>query len=171
MQLPSIALDVATGAFVLTILWRVRPALGPVRRSGRLALREAQGRIEKATDEAGRARALCDAADIVVADAPFAGSGRAQGLYLRALRADPASAEVVTRAVAGLARRPRALEALLWRHLGAADWKGPCRPAMLAALEALRGLYEGPLRNAVRARAIGNARDALGGAEGGAEGG
>jgi hypothetical protein len=162
MQLPSIALDIATGAFVLMILWRVRPALGPVRRSGRVALREAQARIQGATDEPARARALCDAADIVVADAPLAGSGRAQGLYLRALRADPASAEIVARAIAGLARRPRALEALLWRHLGAADWKGPCRPAMVAALEGLRGLYEGPLRNAVRARAIANATDALG---------
>jgi hypothetical protein len=162
MQLPSIALDVATGAFVLMILWRVRPSFGPVRRAGRQALREAQARIEKATDEAARARALCDAADIVVADAPLAGSARAQGLYLRALRADPASAEVIARAVLGLARRPRALEGLLWRHLGAADWRGPCKPAMVAALDALKGLYEGPLRNAVRARAIGNAREALG---------
>ncbi|MGH7440604.1 MAG: hypothetical protein ACRENE_33350 [Polyangiaceae bacterium] len=163
MQLPSIALDIATGAFVLTILWRVRPAFGPVRRSGRLALREARARIEQATDEPSRARALCDAADIVVGDAPLAGSARAQGLYLRALRADPGSAEVVARAVVGLARRPRTLEALLWRHLGSADWRGPCKPAMAAALDALRGLYEGPLRNAVRARAIGNAREALGG--------
>lgn len=150
------------------ILWRVRPAFGPVRRSGRVALREAQARVQGAADEAARARALCDAADIVVTDAPLAGSARAQALYMRALRADPASAEIVARAVVGLARRPRTLEALLWRHLGAADWKGPCKPAMVAALEALRGLYEGPLRNAVRARAIGNAREALGrGAEGG----
>ena len=80
---------------------------------------------------------------------------------MRALRADPASAEIVARTVTGLGRRPRALEGLLWRHLGAADWKGPCRPAMVAALDALRVLYEGPLRNAVRARAIANAKDVL----------
>ncbi len=161
MQLPSIALVIATGAFVLTLLWRVRPAFGPVRRAGKAALREAQTRIEGAADEAARARALCDAADIVVGDAPLAGSVRAQGLYMRALRADPASGEIVARTVAGLHRRPRALESLLWRHLGSGPWDGPCRSAMVAALEALRVLYEGPLRNAVRARAIANARNAL----------
>jgi hypothetical protein len=161
MPLPSIALVVATGAFALTVLWRVRPAFGPVRRAGRAALREAQARIEHAGDESARAKALCDAADIVLADAPLAGSVRAQGLYMRALRADPASGEIVARIVAGLSRRPRALESLLWRHLGSSSWDGPCRGAMIAALDALRVLYEGPLRNAVRARAMAHARSTL----------
>jgi hypothetical protein len=161
MPLASIALVVATGAFVLTLLWRVRPAFGPVRRAGRVALREAQARIEAAPDDAARARALCDAADIVVAASPLAGSVRAHGLYMRALRTDPTSGEVIARTVLGLARRPRTLESLLWRHLGSSGWNGPSRGAMLAALDALRVLYEGPLRNAVRARAIANAREAL----------
>ncbi len=161
MPISSIALVVATGAFVLTLLWRVRPAFGPVRRASRAALREAQARIEGAGDETSRAMALCDAADIVVGGAPIAGSVRAQGLYMRALRAAPASGEVVARTVAGLAKKPRALESLLWRHLGSSAWTGPCRGAMVAALDALRVLYEGPLKNAVRARAVANARDAL----------
>jgi hypothetical protein len=161
MQLPSIALVIATGAFVLTLLWRVRPAFGPVRRSGKAAFRDAQARIEGAPNEPARAKALCDAADIVSSGAPLAGSVRAQGLYLRALRADPASGEVVARTVAGLSRRPRALEAILWRHLGSSPWNGPCRGAMVAALDALRVLYEGPLKNAVRARALVHARNAL----------
>jgi hypothetical protein len=161
MPLPSLALVVATGAFVLTLLWRVRPSFGPVRRSGRASLRDAQAHTEAASDEPARAKALCDAADIVVAASPLAGSVRAQGLYMRALRADPGSGEVIARAVAGLAKRPRALESLLWRHLGSGPWSGPQRDAMVAALDALRVLYEGPLRNAVRARALANARESL----------
>jgi hypothetical protein len=161
MQVSSIALVAATGAFVLTLLWRVRPAFGPRRRADRNALREAQARIENASSERARAKALCDAADLVVGAAPLAGSVRAQGLYMRALRADPASTEVIARTAAGLSRRPRALESILWRHLGSADWNGPCRPAMVAALDALCVLYEGPLRHAVRARALTHARDAL----------
>jgi hypothetical protein len=35
------------------------------------------------------------------------------------------------------------------------------REATQAALDALRALYEGPLRNPTRARAMANARDAL----------
>jgi hypothetical protein len=145
----------------LMLLWRVRPAFGPGRRSGRAAFREAQARIEGAVDEAARAKALCDAADVFVAAAPLAGSLRAQGLYVRALRTDPASREVVARTVAGLSRRPRTLESILWRHLGSGAWDGPSKAAMVVALDALRALYEGPLRNAVRARAIGHAREAL----------
>jgi hypothetical protein len=87
-------------------------------------------------------------------------SASAKALYLRALRADPRSALVIQRATAGLARRPRALESLLWRHLAATVWRD-CPEATRAALDALEALYEGPLRNATRAKAIANARDAL----------
>jgi hypothetical protein len=86
--------------------------------------------------------------------------GRAAGLYLRAMRADPRSVEVIARVVAGLSRRPRSLESLLWRHLGTSPWK-ESRDATRAVLEALRALYEGPLRNAVRANAMSHARDAI----------
>jgi hypothetical protein len=109
-------------------------------------------RVESATDDAARAIALCDAADLSVT--------RGRGLYLRALRADPRSALVVQRAVARLSGRPRALESLLWRHLGAVPWT-EAREAVRASLDALRVLYEGPLRNAVRARAMAYARDVL----------
>lgn len=150
----SIPLVVATAAFLALLLWRMRPFIGgrgPG--AGREALREAQTRIEAAKTDPERARALCDAAELMRA-------GEAKGMYLRAMRADPASAEIVGRVVAGLGRRPRTLESLLWRYLASRPWTGS-KEATGAALDALRVLYEGPLKNTVRAKAMGHARDAL----------
>ena len=150
----SIPLVVATAAFLALLLWRMRPFIGgrgPG--AGREALREAQTRIEAAKTDPERARALCDAAELMRA-------GEAKGMYLRAMRADPASAEIVGRVVAGLGRRPRTLESLLGRYLASRPWTGS-KEATGAALDALRVLYEGPLKNTVRAKAMGHARDAL----------
>ncbi len=156
-------LVVAAAAFLFVLLWRVRPAIpwgwAPHRKASRKALREAQARIESTTDPPARALALCDAADVMARG--VGGASSATGLYLRALRTDPKSAEVVRRAVGGLAARPRALESLLWRHLGQAPWTSDSRDTTRLVLDSLRILYEGPLKNAVRARALGNARDAL----------
>ena len=158
MSTPLVA---AAAAFLLLVLWRVRPALpfGPRRRASREALRGARARIEASASPQARALALCDAADIMVHG--VGGASNATGLYLRAMRTDPRSAIVVGRAVAGLAARPRALESLLWRHLAQAPWTSDSRDATTAVLDALRVLHEGPLKNAIRARAFGNARDAL----------
>ena len=158
MSTPLVA---ATVAFHLIVLWRVRPALpfGPRRRATREALREASARIEASATPQARALALCDAADVMTHG--VGGVSSAAGLYQRAMRTDPQSPAVVERAVAGLARRPRALESLLWRHLAQAPWTSESREATRAVLDALRVLYEGPLRNAIRARALGHARDAL----------
>ncbi len=158
----STPLVVAAAAFLLVLLWRVRPAFplgfGPRRRASREALREVE-KIEASADPQARARALCDAADLMASG--VGGASSATGLYLRAMRTDPRSAEVVDRAVAGMQARPRALESLLWRHLGQAPWTSDSHEATRRALDSLRVLYEGPLRNAVRARALANARDAL----------
>jgi hypothetical protein len=155
MQDWSIPLVVAAVAFLAFVLWRVRPFVEwGGRGAHRQAQREAQTRIEAAKSEAERAVVLCDAAEQMRL-------GEAKGLYQRAMRADPSSAQVVERVVAGLSHRPRALESLLWRRLGATPWTRS-REATRAALEALRVLYEGPLRNAVRAKALANARDLLG---------
>lgn len=159
MQSLSLPLVAAAGAFLLVMLWRVRPALGPRRRASRVALREAKSRVESAKEPKARALALCDAADIMAGS--VGGATSASGLYLRAMRTDPQSSEVVSRAVAGLSNRPRALESLLWRHLAQAPWTADSREATKNALDALRVLHEGPLRNAIRARAFANARDAL----------
>ena len=163
MQDAFIPLTIAAGIFFVFVVWRVRPLVlwsswKTERRGAARALREAQERIAAAPDGPARARALCDAADIMTRR--VRGRASAAGLYLRACRADPTSADVVRRAVAGLSRRPRALESLLWRHLAAARW-AESAGGTAAALDALRVLYEGPLRNAVRARALANAREAL----------
>jgi hypothetical protein len=161
MQGLSTPLVAAAAAFLLVVLWRVRPALpfGRGRRASKQALREAKARVETAPTPQARALALCDAADLMVRG--VAGASSAAGLYLRAMRTDPQSAAVVGRAVAGLSARPRALESLLWRHLAQAPWTSDSRDATRSVLDALRLLHEGPLMNAVRARALGNARDAI----------
>ena len=158
MSTPLVA---AAAAFLVVVLWRVRPArpFGPGRRASREALREAKQRIEDSKTPEARALALCDAADIMVRG--VGGASSATGLYLRAMRTDPQSAAIVGRAVAGLSTRPRALESLLWRHLAQAPWTIDSREATKAVLDALRVLHEGPLKNTIRARALGNARDAL----------
>lgn len=162
MQDWSLPLVLATAAFLMLVVWRVRPALpwSPSRHASREALRAALSVVESATDDEARALALCDAADLV--GKRVVASANATGLFLRAVRTDPKSVEVVRRAVAGLANRPRALESLLWRHLGATSWTGASRPAVRASLDALRVLYEGRLRSTARARALARARDALG---------
>jgi hypothetical protein len=151
----STPLIVAIAAFLALLLWRIRPRMGwtaPGRIAGK-EIREAQARVEAAKTEPERAMALCDAADLMR-------GGGAKATYLRAMRADPASAEVVARVVSGLSRRPRTLESLLWRYLATREWTGS-KEATRAALDALRVLYEGPLKNAVRAKAMGHARDAV----------
>jgi hypothetical protein len=161
MQGLSTPLVAAAAAFLLVVLWRVRPAIpfGPRRRASRQALREARARIEASTNPQARALALCDAADLRAR--AVGGVSSATGLYLRALRTDPHSAAIVVRTAAGLAGRPRSLESLLWRHLAQGPWTPASREAMRAALDALRVLHEGPLKNATRARALGHARDSL----------
>jgi hypothetical protein len=155
MEGSTLPLVVAAGVFLAVLVWRVRPAIGIGRRPGasREALRACMARVEAAKDEHERALALCDAADLLA-------HGRARGLYLRALRADPASTEIVARTVKGLAKRPRALDAVLWRHLSQGEWTA-AREATVACLEALRVVNEGPLRKTVRARFFANARDAV----------
>ena len=160
MQPWSLPLIVATAAFLLVLLWRVRPAMfGGKSKESRAALRAAHARVASADDDAARAVALCDAAELVVRG--LGGPSSAAALYQRAMRSAPASAEIVERASKALAHRPRALEALLWRRLAATPWDPPSMPSVCAALRALSQLYDGPLRNAVRARAIANARDAF----------
>jgi hypothetical protein len=160
MQDSFVPLIVAAGCFLAVLVWRVRPLVGWTarRRTSRQALAEARARAELAPDEKERARALCDAADLLAAHAHSRGD--ATGFYARAIRLDPTSVEIIDRAVAGLARTPRALELVLWRHLASTPWR-QSTDATRAALDGLRALYEGPLRSAIRARALENAREVL----------
>jgi hypothetical protein len=157
----NVPLVVATVVFVVFLGWKLRPRIGGGGGGGkRGALREAKQRASGAKSDAERALALCDAGD--AAAGGLAGSESAVGYYLRAMRLQPRSADLVVRAAKGLERRPRALESLLWRRLGAEPWKDGGEDAARAALAELARLYAGVLRNAPRARAIDNARALLG---------
>jgi hypothetical protein len=149
-----VPLVVATLVFFAFTVWRVRPAFFSGRRGHpvRVALREAKKRIDEAKTDGERALALCDAGDACARS--IGRTTGAIGYYLRAMRVNPASSDIVERAAAGLARRPRALESLLWRRLGAEPWTGNARPAALAALRYLAALYAGPLHQGTRARAL-----------------
>ena len=142
-------------------VWRLRPSFAGSRTGGpaRGALRDAKKRIEGAKNPGERALALCDAGDACAASLR---ANSAVAYYMRAMRSDPTSPALVERAVQGLARRPHALEALLWRRLGAEPWAGGSRTAALTALRSLAHLYESQLRNRARARALDYALAALG---------
>jgi len=141
------------------VIFKFRPVISTARGSkgARARLRDAKERVSKASSQAERALALADAAD-----AATPARSAAIGYYLRAMRLDPTSVVLVNRAAAALARRPRALESLLWRRLGAAPWTGPTRDAALASVRHLARLYAGPIRSAVRARALEHAALAIG---------
>jgi hypothetical protein len=156
----SLPLVLATAAFLAVLLWRVRPViLGRERKVVRDALRSAHARVAAAKDDAERAVALCDAAELVARG--IGGPARAAALFQRAMRAAPTSVEVVERAAKTLSHRPRTLEALLWRRLAASPWDAASAASVRASLDGLHALYDGPLKHAVRARAIANARDSL----------
>ena len=147
------------GAFVI---YKFRPALGigvGFRPGERKKVLAAKARLDAAKTDAERSQALAEAADACTRG----GGSRsaAIGYYLRAMRLEPTSKELVDRAAAGLARRPRALESLLWRRLGSDPWFGATGPAARAALYHLAALYSGPLKSAIRARALEHAAAAL----------
>jgi hypothetical protein len=156
----NLPLLVAAVVFALFLLWRLRPSIVSTRGKSSLALREAKKKIEAATDDLSRATALAEAGG---ACAELGRTTGAVGYFLRAMRADPSSADLVNRAAAALARRPHALEALLWRRLGSAPWADSGRGAALAALAHLAALYAGPIHHRPRARALAYAIAALGG--------
>jgi len=90
------------------------------------------------------------------------GRDRAARVALRQASTRIESRADVERLALELARRPRKLETLLWRHLAAVQWTGEHRDSVRASLDALRVLYEGRLKNAVRARALARALEATG---------
>lgn len=153
---------VAALVFGAVVLWRVRPAFfaGAQGATLRGALAEAKARIEAAKTDGDRADALSDAGDLAIRSGE--GAESAIGYYLRAMRTDPRSPRAVERAAIALARRPRALESLLWRRLGSLAWHDEGRASAEAALRHLIALYNGRLRQPMRAKALENALAALG---------
>ncbi len=159
-QLP---LFCSAAVFAAFLLWKMRPSFGRQdgnAAAGRAALRAAKSRLAAAKSDEERALALCDAGD--ASASMLGGATSAVGYYLRAMRTDPRSEAIVLRACRGLARRPRALESLLWRRLGAEVWTGVGEASARRALRELGTLYEGALRNPAKSRAMEYALVALG---------
>lgn len=154
-QTPLLVSAIAFAAFMV---FRFRPVVSGAGRASAAALKEAKQKIAAAKDDAARAIALCDAADAC------AQLGRTRGavtFYLRALRLDPGSEEVATRAAEGLARRPAALEKVMWRQLANTRFS-ESRVAAVIALRALSASYAKRPRFHPRARALENILEALG---------
>jgi hypothetical protein len=149
----KIALLVVAIAFLGMVIARTWPRFGRRRNAplGR-ALKAARAKIDAAKTDEAKADALCDAADACAL--AFGRSEAAALYYLRAMRLIPASAELVERACKGLEHKPRALEHLLWRKLGADPEHAPSREATIAALHGLSKIYGSRPRHAVRARAV-----------------
>jgi hypothetical protein len=154
-QTPLLVSAIAFAAFMV---FRFRPVVSGDGRVSAAALREAKKNIKAAKDDAARAVALCDAAD---ASARLGRTSGAVTFYLRALRAAPGSKEIASRAAEGLARRPAALEKVMWRQLANARFDSS-REAAVIALRALSASYAKRPRFHPRARALENILEALG---------
>jgi hypothetical protein len=157
-QIPLLVSAIAFAAFMV---FRFRPVVSGEGRATAVALKAAKLRISAAKDDAARALALCDAAD---ACAQLGRTSNAATFYMRALRiaADPEAVRTIaTRASEGLARRPAALEKVMWRQLAHTRF-GESREAGVIALRALVTSYAKRPRFHARARALENVIEALG---------
>jgi hypothetical protein len=156
----QVPLVVAASAFGVFMLWRVRPTLRRDEGESPQPLKEAKKRVAAAKNDQERALALADAGDACARKVGRTGS--TIGYYLRAMRTDPTSSSLVLRASRALARRPLALEALLWRRLGAEPWTAATREPALTALRSLVSVYDARNRTRVRADAVRHLLSTLG---------
>ena len=154
-QTPLLVSAIAFAAFMV---FRFRPVVSGDGRASAAALKEAKKNIAGAEDDASRAVALCDAAD---ACARLGRTSGAVAFYQRALRMAPSSKEIAARAAEGLAKRPAALEKVMWRQLANARFDDS-REAAVIALRALSASYSNRPRLHPRARALDNILEALG---------
>lgn len=137
MDASRIALIVAAGFFVAYLALQVRPLLSPKRRAILAEVKTARRQAAEATTDEQRALSLVAAGEAAVRAQRYTS---AAGLFLRALRVDPSSAQVVERVSMSLRSRPRLLRSLLERRLAAltaADARGDAYVAMLRALAAV----------------------------------
>ncbi len=156
----QIPLLVSACAFAAFMVFRFRPVMSGEGRASAVALKEAKQRVVAAKDDASKATALCEAAD---ACARLGRTSAAVSFYLRALRADPGSKDIAHRAAEGLARRPAALEKVMWKQLAALRIaeSNEARAAAVIALRALATSYATRRRFHARARALENVLEAL----------
>lgn len=140
----------ASVAFALIILWRFRPQLTSTEHD-RPVPKKLAAQLEAASAPADKAKLLYDAGSQALSALRY---GSAENYFRRALRVLPGSAELVDQIATALARRPRGLEALLWRRLSDASYSGAERQASLAAMAALIRLYDRTPKQRQRAAAL-----------------
>lgn len=151
MELSQVAILAAVGFFFAFLLFQFRPSARRARREVGLAIRDARARAYKAKTPEERADALSDAGEAAVKANRWAA---ATGYFLRAMRGSPASASIVSRAGAGLARRPLVSERTFWRRLAALPDDDTHRAAYIETVRQLASLYESSLPDKGRARAL-----------------
>lgn len=133
--------------FLLFLVVKLRPT-GLGRPGLEAEVRAQRQRARDAKTDAERAEALCEAGRLARQ------SGRhalAAALFQRAMSADSTSVLAVERTVSELSRRPRLLEALLWRRLARLPWEGAHLAAARATVAALRHVYLHTARDGARA--------------------
>ena len=157
MRIPLVVLAVLFG---LLVLIRMRPTARRKSQASREALAAAEAKIASAPNEVERALAFCEAGEACVAR--LSRNERALGYFLKAMKADPTSTEIVERVVNALDHRPRALEAVLWRRLAVTGWGEKNSAATKLVLRALSEVYGTKLRNPTRGRALTQAIALLG---------
>jgi hypothetical protein len=144
--------------FVLFLVAKMRPSLA-VRGALGAEVRAARARAYAATNPRARSEALCEAGRL-------AASGRrwtaAAGFFLRAMTAEPTSADTVSQTAIALSPRGRLLEKILWRRLAHLPWDDTHAAAARAAAVALAGLYQGKLRDRARAEVLRRLAERLG---------
>jgi hypothetical protein len=115
-------------------------------------VRAARQRAHEAATPHDRAAALAEAGTLAVRDG--ARWTAAAGFFLRAMNAEPTWTGAVQQTVEALRRRrPRMLEKILWRRLGALPWDDAHRAVLREAASALAGLYGKELHDKYRAAA------------------
>jgi hypothetical protein len=152
----NVLLAFAAIVFALYLFWKLRPAIGV---DDALELRRrADGSLGKALEalpnDTARVAMLCDEAEKLALQ--MGRRRRAAILFARAMRLAPADVGVIDRASKALAKKPRLLEALLWKRLAAAGPAAQELPAVEAALTALASAYGRMPRRTLRQRAIQN---------------
>lgn len=143
---------VASVAFVLILVWRFRPQLA---REGieRPMPKKLAAQLEAAKTSEDKAVLLYQAGQAALTALRY---GSAENYFRRALRVQPDSSALVDQVATALARRPRGLEALLWRRLSDARYEGAERTASIAAMVALIRLYDRTPKQRHKASALRN---------------
>ncbi len=144
--------------FVVFLLAKMRPTLA-VRGALGAEVQQARARAYAAKDARTRSEALTEAGRLAASARRWTA---AAGFFLRAMSAEPTSADAIAQAAMALAPRRHLLEKILWRRLAHLPWDDAHAPAARAAAVALAGLYQGKLRDRARAEVLRRLAERLG---------